>query len=265
MSFQVFKEFNVDDDYIQGSEEDVDYNQNLKAISQIYLTENGFSLGNEKLVENMSREEFVKTMEERSEESSELVERFEKNNIEINLRTLMSNVYEGKDGKKIFVFFIPTGNGKSVGISFISIFYFLLISLDCKIGLLISKKPLTSDSMKKIQAVNVSPQEDKDIFSIDYYIDHTFLPLNKHSLIPKVLKIYRYPEEVEKFRKENDMIDVSKFPRMILSDPLVKFYRGKARDIFMLERKNINEKNILSTQIIYRIVVNSTMNRGSKS
>ena len=79
MSFQVFKEFNVDDDYIQGSEEDVDYNQNLKAISQIYLTENGFSLGNEKLVENMSREEFVKTMEERSEESSELVERFEKN------------------------------------------------------------------------------------------------------------------------------------------------------------------------------------------
>jgi DNA-directed RNA polymerase subunit H (RpoH/RPB5) len=265
MSFQILKDFNEEAEYIQGSEEDVDYNQNLKAISQLYLLENGFSLGKEKLVEDMSKEEFVKMMEERSEdEDNQLIQRFEKYNIEVNLRTLMSNIYEGKDGKNIFVFFIPTGNSKSVGINFISMFYYLLISLDCKIGLLVSKKPLTPESMKKIHAVNVYPEDDKEIYNIDYYIDQNFLPLCKHSLIPKVLKIYRYPEEVKNFMKENDDVDVSKFPRMILSDPLVKFYRGKSRDIFMLERKNINEKNILSTQIIYRVVVNSTMNKATK-
>lgn len=264
MSFAVLKEFKADE-YLQGSEEDIDYNKNLKAISQIYLIENGFSLGDEKLVEDMSKEEFVKMMEERSdEENNPLIERFEKHNIEVNLRTLMSNIYESKDGKKIFVFFISTVNSKSVGISYITTFNYLLISLDCKIGLLVSKKPLTTDSMKKIRAVNVYPENDKEIFNIDYYIDNTFLPLCRHSLIPKVLKIYRYPDEVKDFMKENDDIDVSKFPRMILSDPLVKFYRGKTRDIFMLERKNINEKNILSTQIIYRVVVNSTMKAGKK-
>lgn len=264
MSFQLLKDFDQDVEYIQGSKEDIEYNKNLKAISQIYLLENGFSLGEEKFVEDMTKEEFIKTIEDRSEESNPLVERFEKYNVEVNLRTLMSNIYEGKDGKNIFVFFIPTSNGKSVGINFISIFYYLLLSLDCKIGLIITKKNLTTESIKKIKSVNVSPENDVDIFNIDYYVDHTFLPLNKHALIPKILKIYRYPEEVKDFIKDNNDIDITKFPRMILNDPLVKFYRGRPKDIFKMERKTINEKNILSTQIIYRIVVNSTMTKGNK-
>ena len=270
MSFQTIKEVKYEEafeheSFLQGSEDDVDYNHNLKEISQIYLKENGFSLGDEPEVEDLSSRDFIKIIEEKSENESDMIKKFEDNNIEINFRSLMSNIYKNKNGKRIFVFFLPTDkNKKHVGKDITRMFCSFMFFFDCKEGLLITKRNLTSLCKDKFDCSNISPQHDPEIYNITCYNDSEFLPVCRHALVPKVLKIYRFPDDVKQFQRENNMIDVSKFPRMILTDPLVKFYRGNPKDIFKLERRIINEKNMLSTQIVFRTVTKSTLNKGKK-
>lgn len=265
MPIKVLKEFKVQE-FIQGSEEDIDYNKNLKNISQIYLEKNNFDLGKEENVENMSKDDFIEYIESKSEIENTMLSSFRKHKIDINFRSLMSNIYTNKiTDKNIFIFFLPTDENKnSVGIDVITNFTSLLMTLNCKDGLIVTKKDLTTDSIKKLKLMNISPEKDNQIYNISYYVDNTFLPICQHALVPKVLKIYRFPEDTDRFIKENKDVEINKFPRLRLNDPLVKFYRGNVKDIFKLERKNINEKNILNTQIIYRIVVNTNFNKSVK-
>lgn len=270
MSFQTIDDIEIGpiettESFVQGSEDDIDYNHNLKEISQIYLKENGYKLGDEPEVENMTSKEFIKMIESKSEGENEIVEKFEQYGIEINFRSLMSNVYEGPNGKNMFVFFLPTDkNKKNVGKALTKIFCYLMFAFDCKEGLIITKKQLTSLCQDKLDCSNISPQKDPNIFNITCYIDSEFLPICKHALVPKVLKIYRYPDETKQFSLENDNFDVRSLPRMVLHDPLVKFYRGDVGDVFKLERRIINEKNMLNTQIVYRYVQKSTLNKNKK-
>ena len=195
MSFQTIKEIEYQqqldvESFLQGSEEDIDYNHNLKEISQIYLKENNFDLGDEPEVENMNSKEFIKMMEKKSEKENLIVEKFEELGLEVNFRSLMSNVYEGKNGKKMFVFFLPTDDSKkNVGKNIIKIFCYLMLSLDCKEGLVITKKPLTSVCKDRLECSNISPQNDPEIYNITCYIDSEFLPICRHALVPKVLEI----------------------------------------------------------------------------
>ncbi len=73
MSFQTIQEPGFDN-YIQGSEDDIDYNYNLKNISQIYLEENNYSLGDEKKVCDLTPDQFLETIENKSKEDSFLIE-----------------------------------------------------------------------------------------------------------------------------------------------------------------------------------------------
>ena len=131
--------------------------------------------------------------------------------------------------------------------------------------IIITKKPLTSVCKDRLDCSNIAPSNDPQIYNTTCYIDSEFLPICKHALVPKVLKIYRWPEEVKKFREENNMIDVDNFPRMVSNDPLVKFYKGNPKDIFKLERKIINEKNMLNSQIVFRVVKPSVLNKGKNN
>lgn len=251
------------DELLQGSEDDIEYNKNLKEISLIFLKENKFDISIEPNIEEMNEQEFTKYMEKKSEKGNEIIEKFQQHKVEINFRSLMSNIYTNENGKKIFVFFLPTDNNKpSVGIAAISIFTSLIFLLDCKEGLLITKKSLTCPCKEKIINSNVSPHHDPEIYSTICYTDAEFLPICKHFLSPKVIRIIRFPEEVKKFIMDNNDIDVKNFSKFILHDPLVKFYRGNVGDIFELERKIINEKSILSTQKVFRIVTISNLKKG---
>lgn len=270
MAFQTIEEVSYDEEndnesFLEGSEEDIEYNYNLKEISQIYLKENNYSLGDEPDVENLPLEKFIKMIENKSEEGNIMIEKFEELNVNINFRSLMSNIYDGENGKRIFVFFLPTDdNIKNVGKNITKIFCSLMFYLNCKEGLIITKKPLTSVCKDRIDCSNIMPQNDPEIYNITCYIDCELIPICKHALVPKVLKIYRWPDDVKKFREENNMIDIESFPKMTINDPLVKFYRGGPRDIFKLERKIINEKNMLNTQIVFRIVTKTILNKNKK-
>ena len=111
------------DELLQGSEDDIEYNKNLKEISLIFLKENKFDISIEPNIEEMNDQEFTKYMEKKSEKGNEIMEKFQQHKVEINFRSLMSNIYTNENGKKIFVFFLPTDNNKpSVGIAAISIY-----------------------------------------------------------------------------------------------------------------------------------------------
>lgn len=251
--------FTEDEPMIIGSEDDIEYNLNLKKVSQIFLRENDFNLGLEPSVEDFTPEEFLEYMEKKSQEAKTMINKFKNRKIEINFRTLMSNTYINKvSGKKIFIFFFPTNKEKkTLGIDGCRVFTTLMIEFGCKEGLLVSKNKLTSPCKEKIFSSNLEPQNDPNIYNIIHYTDDEFIPVCEHSFVPKILKIYRGKEEIEQFKKDNDLTDTSKFPKMMKEDQLVKFYRGNVGDIFKLKRTMINDKNILSSQIVYRVVVQS--------
>jgi len=262
MSFQNLKDIEIDlDKNLHGSDDDIIYNHNLKIISQNYLKENKYQLGEEPDVEKFSIEEFTKFIEEKSSKNSTMIEKFEEKEVELNFRSLMSNIYKDDKGNKIFVFFLPTDkNKKTVSIDNTKIFCYLILYFGCNQGLLISKKKLSSICNDKLESSNINSVNNSNVYNTVCYVDCEFLPINKHALQPKILNIYRYPDDVKKFREENNMIDVKKFSRISLNDPLVKFYRGNLNDIFYLERTVINENNMLSTYKIFRIVVKINFN-----
>ena len=129
---------------------------------------------------------------------------------------------------------------------------------------MVTKNKLTSPCMDNLYKSNIEPSTDPEIYNITNYIDAEFLPISQHSFVPKVLEIMRTGSpELENFMKKNDLTSesIKKFPRLIKEDALVKFYRGNIGDVFKLRRKMVNDKNILSSQIVYRIVHSSILKK----
>lgn len=252
---------------IQGSDGDTEYNKGLKERSQSFLKVNNFDLGKEKITKNMTDEEFLKSIEAHDFNDNTLFEKMSSVNIGINFRSMMSNVYTHKTNPnlKILVLFLPSEKGKSgtIGKEIIRKFITLILKLDCLEGLLISQKGLSACAKEQIDNCNINPGSCDNIYKITYYTDDTFVDLVQHSFVPKVEKIFRGEEEIAKFAEENGVKvkDLLKLPKLRQEDAMVKFYRGNRGDIFKLIRKNINDKNLLKEEIIFRIVVASAQKK----
>ena len=80
-----------------------------------------------------------------------------------------------------------------------------------------------------------------------------FINVVDHCLSPKVLKIYS-GKELESFLEE-EQLNPKDLPRMMVSDPIAKFYRARVGDVIMMQRKTGNKDTLINEQIIYRIVV----------
>lgn len=262
-----FLEKSETDFLIQGSDNDIEYNKGLKERSQSFLEVNDFDLGKEKKVEKMSNEEFMKSIEKHDFNDASFFEKLSKANIKINFRTMMSNVYQSKTNPKlkILVLFFPSDKGKSgtIGKEIIRIFTSLIFKLDCLEGLLISQKGLSPCAKEQINNCNINPGSCENIYKITSYTDDTFVDIVKHSFVPKVVKIYRGEEEVNKFAEENGVRpkDLLKLSKLRPDDAMVKFYRGNYGDIFKMIRKNINDKSLLKEEIIYRIVTSNVVKK----
>lgn len=242
-----------------GEGEDIEKLKKLKEVSQRFLEVNNFDISNEPKIEDLSTDQFISYIE-KNNESNIVIAKLDELNIDISFRSSMSNFYSHKDipNNKIFVFFLPENKKNTSSVSFNEIkkFITLIFKLDCKEGLMVSFKELSPISAKHISQCNINQTNCYDIYNIITYKDDNFIDLTKHAFIPEVLEIYRAGEEAEKFGRENK-ISVSKLSRQPVDDPLSKFYRGKVGDIFKLRRKNIAQKSILTTQIVYRIIVPS--------
>ena len=231
---------------------DIDYLKNLKETSQVFINKNNFNETDPDFKE-MTEDQFIEYIGSNS--NKEILEKFDELNVTEDFRSSMSQIYHSnKEKSKIFIFFVPTSSQKSnVGIDTIKTFCRLVILLNCNEGVMISEKPLTSKSRELLESSNVKSFTRENIYNIISYVDDMFINVVDHCLSPKVLKIYS-GKELESFLEE-EQLNPKDLPRMMVSDPIAKFYRARVGDVIMMQRKTGNKDTLINEQIIYRIVV----------
>jgi len=242
--------------------EDLEGLKRVKEVSQRFLVVNNFDIGKEPKIENLSDDQFIDYIETNND--SIIATKLSEVKLEISFRSLMTNYYTHKEDetKKILVFFLPDDkSSKSIGNPEFKKFITLIFKLDCKEALLISNKDLSPKSKEQVRQCNINPAGCNNIYNIITYKDSNFIDITKHGFIPEVMKIYRNgAPETEKLIRDS-MISPNNLPRMLITDPLNKFYRGQPGDIFQIRRKNIIKGVLLKEQIIFRIVVSSNIKK----
>ena len=170
-----------------------------------------------------------------------------------NSRTNMSNIYSKKDDKeqKILFFFsnLPPNNPT------LKYLCCLLVKLDCKEAVILNEKTPSPSFIKSCEKLNIESPYSDELFNIIPYTDNKFIDLSNHVFSPKILKIYRN-KEVDDFLKGNNLNNKYIFPRILISDPLVKFYKCKKGDIIKFERESGIRDSLIDKQIFFRIVSN---------
>lgn len=236
----------------QFDQPDIDYLKGLKETSQKFLTVNDFDM-KEPDFQDLTEEEFIKYFEDHTNQN--ILKKFEELNIPEDFRSSMSQVYKSKNDKNvIFVYFLPTSKQKTnVGIEVIKNFCKLIILLGCNEGIMISEKPLTSKSRESLESSNVQSYCRDNIYNVISYTDDMFINVVDHCLTPEILKIYS-GKELEDFLKEEN-INSRDLPRMIVSDPIAKFYRAKVGDVIKMKRKTGNRDTLINEQIVYRVII----------
>ena len=232
---------------------DIDYLKGLKETSQVFLRVNNFEL-EEPDFRDFTEEDFIEYFEDNV--NQEILKKFNNLNIPEDFRSSMSNVYRSKDEKNsIFIYFLPTSTQKTnVGIDVIKSFCKLIVLLGCNEGVMISEKPLTSKSRESLESSNVKSYCPRDqVYNVISYTDDMFINVVDHCLTPEVLKIYS-GEELDAFL-EKEKMNKNHFPKMIISDPIAKFYRARVGDVIMMKRKTGNRDTLINEQIVYRVIV----------
>ena len=227
---------------------DIDYLKNLKETSQVFINKNNFNETDPDFKE-MTEDQFIEYIGSNS--NKEILEKFDELNVTEDFRSSMSQIYHSnKEKSKIFIFFVPTSSQKSnVGIDTIKTFCRLVILLNCNEGVMISEKPLTSKSRELLESSNVKSFTRENIYNIISYVDDMFINVVDHCLSPKVLKIYS-GKELESFLEE-EQLNPKDLPRMMVSDPIAKFYRARVGDVIMMQRKTGNKDTLINEQIIF--------------
>lgn len=171
-----------------------------------------------------------------------------------NIRSNMSNIYSKKDDKdsKILFFFssLPPNN------STLKFLCCLLIKLECKEAVILNEKTPSPSFIKSCEKLNSSSNISEDVFNIIPYTDNKFIDISNHVYSPKILEIYRN-SSVDEFLIKNNIKNKYIFPRILISDPLVKFYKCKKGDIIKFERESGIRDSLIDKEIFYRIVSNN--------
>ena len=242
--------------------EDIEKLKKLKEVSQKFLLVNDYDISTEPVFEDLSLDQFIDFIQKQSENKL-ITTKFDELNIDVTFRSLMSNYYTHKEnGNRIFIFFLPDDNrsSNSISIGDFKKFITLIFKLDCREGMLISNKDLSSKSKDQVRKCNIKSIDCQNIYNIITYKDDDFVDITRHAFVPEVLAIYRDGKESKKFSEEFS-VNITKLSRILMNEPLSKFYRGRVGDIFALRRKNMAKKTLLDEQIVYKIIYPSLVNK----
>lgn len=197
-----------------------------------YLRINNFNYEIEPDFEKMDTDEF-KLYIERITSESNIVSVLERNQINVNPRTVLSNIYSRKDNEedKLFVFMVGgdkdgDDDGSGIGIKFINTFTYTCIKENCKKGLLFCSGNLTTAATDQLAYANSKSTSGYTFWAMkqDFIIDHT-----KYIFSPKVIKIYR-GKEAQAFIKNYGEKQKS-IARMTQNDSFSVFYMLQPGDV----------------------------------
>lgn len=189
---------------------------------------------------------------------------FKKNEIfktisEINTddnRIRFSGIYYKKDSpkEKICVCFFSTikSSEKINNVELIAQFLQMIFKIkDCNTAVIITDGDLSPAAAKRLSNVNMTNRS-KGEYYIKHFTDKTFINIVSNYFTPDVLHVYR-GSEVNGFASANSIVP-SQLPKILITDPLSRFYMCKLGDVMKLRRDTGVEGNILSSQIVYRYV-----------
>lgn len=173
-------------------------------------------------------------------------------------RNNLSNVYSHNDNPdlKILMYFMGDSSVSTVSNKYLKIICQNMIYLDCRECVIISHCEPSNQFKKDLLTLNMNQEhsESSHIFKVILYTDKIFIDLTKHAYIPEIVKIHRN-EEAQKLINDNNLETVDVLPKILLEDPICKFYRCRMNDIIELVRECGLSGNLYDTHITYRHVV----------
>ena len=95
--------------------------------------------------------------------------------------------------------------------------------------------------------------------NIKSYEDSMFVNVSDHCLTPEIMKVYS-GEELKKFLEEENL-DKYKLPKMVVGDPISKFYMAKVGDVIKMKRKTATQDTLVNEQIVYRVVTHGKIKK----
>jgi len=229
--------------------------QSLAETAQSFLKVNDFDIGDDPDWSKMDNRKFVKTITRRMNKTNELFKFMDEVKLDITFRSSMSGVYTTRDGTtNILILFYPDETLRSKGLvkDGVKKFLNLMLMMNCQEGLLISDRNLASSANKEFTRCNMDTSD--SIYNVIFYNDGEFDDIVNHISTPKILKIIRTEEEIEKFKIENH-VKLESLPSIQLSDPLAKFHRARLGNIFIIKRVVPVGNVIQEYEIVPRIVV----------
>jgi len=124
-------------------------------------------------------------------------------------------------------------------------------------SVIITQTEPSNQFKKDLDLINTNRpvENDPKIYRIISYTDNTFIDLTKHSYVPKLITILRN-KKLKEFIDKNKIKGIESLPKILISDPICKFYRCRINDVIELERESGLDYNLIDRQLIYRTVVN---------
>ena len=242
---EIFKE-------ISSNRIDFDYLKSLNETKQSFLKVNNFT-NEEPDFRDLTSDDFIDYIE--NHKNTEIIKKIKEIGIEEDFRSSMSQIYTSKNGKKrILIFFLPIPLKKAnVGIDVVQNFLKLLPLLDCIYGVLITENSLTSKSNERMELVNTKNTSEDNVYNVVHYEDSMFINISEHCLTPEVLKVYT-GKELEDFLEEEN-VNKKLFPKILVSDPVSKFYMARVGDVIKMKRMTGTQDTLVNEQIVYRLVI----------
>lgn len=217
-----------------------------------FLRVNGYNTN--RSYEGMSEREFFAAVQE-DFRKNEIFKPISEMNIDDN-RVQFSSIYTKVDNpdEKICVCFFSTlkTTEKINNIDVIKLFLQMVFKIkNCNTAVIITDGDLSPAASKRLSNVNITSRS-KGEYHVKHFTDKTFIDIVSNYFTPNVLHVYR-DSEVTQFADENNVVP-SQLPKILVTDPLSRFYMCKLGDVMKIERDTGVEGNILSSQIVYRYV-----------
>lgn len=160
-----------------------------------------------------------------------------------SLRNVLSNLYENKEGEKIYVYFADTKNSKQLGIEIIEDFLSNMHHYKTRNGIIITPIPLSPASKKKIKSLSAYniytfTENEMSYDPIEHYLTPEHIPL-------KV-------DEQREFLERNN-ISIDQLPIILTTDIISRYYGFQTGQVIKINRTNLYD-TIIQNSIAYRVV-----------
>lgn len=227
------------------------YFDHMKTLKS-FLTVNGYNTN--RSYEGLSEREFYTAVQEEFRKN-EIFKVISDINTDDN-RLQFSGIYTKVDNpnEKICICFYSTmkSSEKINNVIIIQQFLQMLIKIqNCNTAVIITDGDLSPAASKHLSNINMTMRSNGEYY-VKHFTDKTFIDIVNNYFTPNVRKVYR-GKEVSDFA-ENNSVTPSQLPKILINDPLSRFYMCKLGDVMEIERDTGIEGNILSTQIAYRYV-----------